>query len=107
MAFITRVYDRLTLYEEVWKDPITVVAKRYGISDVALHKICNKLHIPQPPRGYWAKIKAGAKNLNKTPLPKFKGPDKIIINRYEDIELKRIQEKSGDLTFLMRKNVKH
>lgn len=32
---------------------------RYGPSDVGLVKICKKLGIPVPPRGYWAKVKAG------------------------------------------------
>lgn len=31
------------------------VAKEYGVSDVALGKICKKLHVPLPGRGYWAK----------------------------------------------------
>lgn len=31
------------------------VAKEYGVSDVALGKICKKLLVPLPERGYWAK----------------------------------------------------
>jgi len=34
------------LYEEVWAEPVTTVAKRYGISDVALRKICRRLAVP-------------------------------------------------------------
>ena len=51
--------SREALYEEVWTDAVTVVAPRYGLSDVGLVKICKKLGIPVPPRGYWAKLKAG------------------------------------------------
>ena len=29
-------YNRAKLYEEVWKEPVSVVAKRYGVSDTAL-----------------------------------------------------------------------
>jgi hypothetical protein len=29
------------------------VARVYGISDVALKKICKKMAIPTPPQGYW------------------------------------------------------
>jgi hypothetical protein len=47
---------------------MTVVAPRYGLSDVGLVKICTKLGIPVPPRGYWAKVKAG-RPTRKTPLP--------------------------------------
>ena len=45
--------SREALYEEVWTDAVTVVAPRYGLSDVGLVKICKKLGIPVPPRGYW------------------------------------------------------
>ncbi len=60
--------SREALYEEVWTDAVTVVAPRYGLSDVDLVKICKKLGIPVPPRGYWAKVKAG-RPTRKVPLP--------------------------------------
>lgn len=60
--------SREALYEEVWTDAVTVVAPRYGLSDVGLDKICKKLGIPVPPRGYWAKVKAG-RPTRKLPLP--------------------------------------
>ena len=60
--------SREALYEEVWSDPVTVVARRYGLSDVGLVKICKKLRIPVPGRGYWAKVKAG-RPTRKVPLP--------------------------------------
>jgi len=34
----TRIYEREKLYKEVWEEPITSLAKRYGVSDVALRK---------------------------------------------------------------------
>jgi hypothetical protein len=49
---------RESLREEVWKDPVRVVARRYGISDVALAKRCKRLGIPVPPRGHWMKVRA-------------------------------------------------
>lgn len=63
--------DRETLYNEVWTEPVTVVAPRYGLSDVGLAKICRTLAIPLPSRGYWAKVKAG-KIMNRVPLPELK-----------------------------------
>jgi hypothetical protein len=60
--------SREALYEEVWTDAVTVVAPRYGLSDVGLVKICKKLGIPVPPRGYYAKVKAG-RPTRKVPLP--------------------------------------
>ncbi|MDD4402979.1 MAG: hypothetical protein PHI24_14320 [Desulfitobacteriaceae bacterium] len=63
------VYDRGTLYKEVWEAPVTEVAKRYKVSDVAIHKVCKALEIPKPPAGYWAKLRAG-KPVSVIPLPK-------------------------------------
>lgn len=62
------VYDREILYKEVWAAPVTEVAKKYKVSDVAIHKVCKSLEIPTPPLGYWAKLRAG-KPVAKTPLP--------------------------------------
>ena len=62
------IYDRETLYQEVWNVPVTEVAKRYKVSDVAIHKVCKSLNIPTPPPGYWTKLRAG-RPVKKTPLP--------------------------------------
>ncbi len=43
------------------------VARKYGISSVMLKKICRKLDVPTPPRGYWAKVRAG-KSVHKPKL---------------------------------------
>jgi hypothetical protein len=67
------VYERDKLYEEVWSEPVTAVAKRYGVSDVAIHKTCKRLAIPVPPRGYWARLRAG-KPVERQPLPETDGP---------------------------------
>jgi hypothetical protein len=68
--------DRETLYNEVWTEPVTVVAPRYGLSDVGLAKICRALAIPLPSRGYWAKVKAG-RVMGRVPLPKLKTPGPV------------------------------
>jgi hypothetical protein len=61
-------YRRDQLYEEVWSEPVRAVARRYGVSDVALAKACRKLCLPLPGRGYWAKQKVG-KAPTRPPLP--------------------------------------
>ena len=68
MAKLTRE----ELYALVWDRPMTRLAKEFGLSDVALHKICRKHEIPTPPLGYWAK-KAHGKPVTNTPLPKARG----------------------------------
>jgi len=74
-----RYYDRETLYKELWEEPATRVAKRYGVSDVALAKTCKKLNVPKPPVGYWIKVECG-KNPKKPKLPKFENPPKMMIH---------------------------
>lgn len=81
MPHVILRYERAKLYEEVWIEAVTIVAKRYGISDVALRKICKKLAVPLPPLGYWAKIAAGKKPPTP-PLPKYSGPAEIVRQRY-------------------------
>jgi hypothetical protein len=70
-------YDRETLYREVWEEPMIHVAKRYGVSDVALTKTCKKLRVPKPGLGYWAK-KVHGHEVEKPPLPEFSDPPKIL-----------------------------
>lgn len=74
MPWSQTVFERDTIYAEVWAEPVNAVAKRYGVSDVALRKICTKLGVPVPPLGHWAKLAAG----QKPPVPKLptnhKGP---------------------------------
>jgi len=73
-------YNREKLYEEVLARPVVEVAVQYGVSDVAIHKICKSLNVPVPPRGYWSKLRAGQK-LKKTPLPAANGATEIIGTR--------------------------
>jgi hypothetical protein len=60
--------NRAELYALVWGKPVTHVAKEFGISDVAIRKICIKHGIPTPPMGYWARLQHG-KKVVQTSLP--------------------------------------
>lgn len=60
--------SRGELYQLVWSEPVSKLAPRYGVSDVGFAKACRGANIPLPPRGYWAKVRAGAK-VRRTPLP--------------------------------------
>lgn len=62
---------RIDLYNMVWARPVMHVSKEFGISDVALRKICVKHGVPIPPLGYWAKLQHG-KKVKQTPLPPLK-----------------------------------
>jgi hypothetical protein len=62
-------YAREKIYEEIWEEPTIKVAKRYNVSDVALAKVCRKLNIPRPGRGYWEKKAAGKPVAKRPALP--------------------------------------
>jgi hypothetical protein len=59
LARLMSRYNRPALYEQVWSQPVQDVAKSYGISGAGLGKVCRKLHVPVPPRGYWARVRSG------------------------------------------------
>jgi hypothetical protein len=77
---VARVFTREQFYELVWSKPMTHLAKEFAISDVALHKICKKHGIPNPPLGWWAK-KAAGKKVKQMTLPEAKpgASDRITI----------------------------
>ncbi len=64
-------YNREEIYKEIWAEPIQHVAKRYGLSDVGLAKVCRKLDIPRPGRGYWAIKAVGKPTPRQPPLPEL------------------------------------
>jgi hypothetical protein len=63
-----RTLSRQALFDKVWAEPLRDVAASFGISDVALAKVCRHHSIPVPWRGYWAKRQAG-KRLEVPRLP--------------------------------------
>lgn len=87
-AFGTNIYKREQLYNEVWNEPVIKVAKKYGVSDVMIHKVCKSLNIPVPPRGYWAKKQAGQK-VEITPLPQENRKDTIIGTKKEPSDIEK------------------
>jgi len=64
---------RETLYKMVWSEPVSKLAQEYGLSDRGLGKICKRLEIPVPGRGYWQMKKKGL----EMPIPPLKTTKKI------------------------------
>jgi hypothetical protein len=52
--------SREALYARVWATPRVQLAREFGISDVALGRLCRRRNIPCPGPGYWAKLRAGS-----------------------------------------------
>ena len=64
-------WNRVELYNEVWNQPLVKLSRKYAISDVRLGKVCRRLSVPHPGRGYWAKRAVG-QTVEQVPLPEFK-----------------------------------
>jgi hypothetical protein len=75
-------WNREELYAEIWKEPAIKVAAKYGVSSVMLGKVCRKLQIPLPGRGYWAKKEFG-KSVKQIPLPQVQ--DLPIVRRLKEM----------------------
>jgi hypothetical protein len=73
---------REELYQRIWSTPTRTLAAEFGISDVAIGKICRKFNIPKPPLGYWRRIETGYK-VTPPPLPPWQDarPAQIVIYR--------------------------
>jgi hypothetical protein len=60
--------SRDELYKQVWSQPMTELAKYYDVSSSYLTRVCSRLNVPRPERGYWAKLAVG-KEVIKPSLP--------------------------------------
>lgn len=80
-------YDREQLYQEIWAEPVRDVAKRYGVSDVYLARICRKLSVPLPGRGYWAKA-----TERRPPRPPLLALEKSELFRLRYVGVRRSPE---------------
>ena len=73
--------EREKLYEEIWAEPMSKVAPRYGASDVWLRKKCTLWDIPIPSREYRGRVAHGQKPW-KTPLPELSREAKRYVYGY-------------------------
>lgn len=90
----TQEITRKELYDLVWENPMSKLAKKYNLSDNGLRKVCKRLDIPLPKNGYWKKIQYN-KKVYKEKLPinntvetsitlKFRDNSETIINGNEN-----------------------
>jgi len=55
---ISKMPNKETLEELVWKLPCVKIGEMFGVSDNAVNKWCKIYGLSKPGRGYWAKINA-------------------------------------------------
>jgi hypothetical protein len=88
------ILTRQELYDLVWDNPLSKLAKKYNLCDNGLRKVCKKLDIPLPKNGHWQKIQYN-KKVSKEKLPlnntvetsitlKFRDNSETIINGIEN-----------------------
>lgn len=97
----TRV-SREQLYEEVWAEPMTAVAPKYKVSSSFLARICTRLKVPRPQRGYWAMYATG-KRPKKPPLPAASPGDELEWARDGEARREPLKLQSHPLKFKRRK----
>jgi len=83
-------WNREELYNEIWEQPLVKVAAKYGISAVMLGKVCRKLQIPLPGRGFWAKKKFG-KPVQRIPLRK--AGNLPVLHRFKQLPTDEVAKK--------------
>ncbi len=104
--------SRKQLYDLVWSESLLSLSKKYSISDVGLRKICNRMNIPVPKKGFWQKVKSG-KSVSTMKLPQdFRVKNEVILKirtmRYENDNLAfkafkdKVQEIENDPTLPLK-----
>src|ERR1700741_4190034 len=82
-----RNLSREELFALVWEKPTREIGKELGVSDVAVAKLCRRLQVPKPPRGYWARVQAG-KTPRRPALGAFR--EEIDRERREAIRVRAV-----------------
>lgn len=80
---------REALYKLVWSEPMLKVGARYKVSSSYMARVCRRLNVPRPERGYWSKLA-----VNKAPpapaLPDLQPGDEMAWARDgQSIEMAR------------------
>ena len=76
----TITFTRKELYDLVWKEPLSRLAKKYKISDNGLRKICKRMNIPLPPYGHWQKVQYGYKVTPIKLSEKYTGREEVTLD---------------------------
>jgi hypothetical protein len=71
---------REALYALVWSEPMLKVAAKFGVSSSYMARVCTRMNVPRPERGYWAKLAVG-KTQEQVPLPEAQPGYELIWSR--------------------------
>lgn len=96
---------RSELFTLVWSEPVVKIARRLGISDRGLAKICTRHNIPLPPRGYWARVKSG-QHPAALALPRPDHDYEIAIKASDDGASAPVLDLQDAMDMLFRRNTR-
>lgn len=82
---------REALHALVWARPLAEVAAELGLSRTGLAKMCDRLDVPCPPRGYWARLRKGEPAATPALAAASPAPDGKRIRRRLDTAERRAQ----------------
>jgi hypothetical protein len=101
-------FQREELFAEVWTTPLTTLAKKYGLSDNGVRKVCKAMDIPLPKAGHWAKAAAGKAppppllpasaartTFHSTPVKKSETPTQSVDEDKAWLDARLIEEKKA------------
>lgn len=74
---------REALYALVWAEPMLKVAASFDVSASYMARVCTRMNVPRPERGYWAKHAVG-KAPPQDPLPEARPGDELSWSREGD-----------------------
>ena len=78
----------------VWSKPVTKWSKEFGLSDVGFAKICKKMKVPLPGRGYWAMVQKGLKLTRPILKPIHDSKQSVVEIRKRTLDV--VKSKSAD-----------
>lgn len=67
---------REELFSLVWAEPMLRVGERFKVSSSYLARVCKRLNVPRPERGYWAKLAVG-RAPSRPNLPEARPGDEL------------------------------
>jgi hypothetical protein len=89
-------FTRRELYDLVWSEPLTAIAKKFETYDYVLRKACKDFNIPLPKSGHWMKIQFG-KPVDIEPLDEdYDGPNDVSLS--ETLSTEKIISVSVELS---------
>jgi len=93
--------SREELYELVWSRPLSRLAEEFAVSGVGLAKVCDRMEVPRPPRGFWAARRLGKRSQERPALgePRESAPTEIrLARRTEGDQIETAKEPVPEVT---------